>query len=395
MLSLPTIIKNNMKYPIFTLKKGKDRALIHRHPWLFSGAIEHNDNAKEGDIVEIQSIDKKILAHGHYQPKNHIRVKLFSFENESKDFDAAFWNNKLENALALRKTVINSIHTTGYRFVHAEGDFLPGLVVDIYAETASVQIRSKGMEVNRDLIANFLAEKLDCKHVYWKKEEKSGEWLKGNQAETVFKENNLAFYVDVVQGQKTGFFLDQRDNRAMVGLFAKDKTVLNAFSYTGGFSVYALAGGAKSVVSVDISQSASDLCEKNIALNFPNAENHTAITTDCFQYLKQMPENEFDCIILDPPAFSKSLATVDNAARGYKEINLKALQKIKSGGILFTFSCSQHISTELFQKIIFGAAADARRNVRILAHLSQGKDHPIDICHPEGEYLKGLMLWVE
>lgn len=384
-----------MTYPIFTLKKGKERAVIHRHPWLFSGAIATNEAANEGDIVQIQSFDGKILAFGHYQPKHHIRVKFFAFGSTITAFEADYWQNKLANAADMRKHLLDLNSTNGYRLVHAEGDFLPGLVVDMYASVASVQFRTKGMEANRTIVADFLSEKLQCSHIYWKREDKAGEWLKGEEGQSVFTENNLQFWVDVVQGQKTGFFLDQRDNRAMLGKYAKGRDVLNAFSYTGGFSVYALAGGAKSVVSVDISQSASDLCEKNVALNFPDAANHQAITADCFQYLKQMPADAFDCIVLDPPAFSKSLSSVDNAARGYKEINLKALQKIKSGGLLFTFSCSQHISNELFQKIVFGAAADANRNVRMLAHLSQGEDHPVDICHPEGEYLKGLMLWVE
>ncbi len=385
-----------MIYPIVQLKKGKERALILRHPWLFSGAIQHvKGKAKEGDIVEIHSDKGETLGFGFYNPESQIRVKLFQSGKGVRIFDDSYWLQKLHHAFELRKAVLDPVLTNGYRLLHAEGDFLPGIITDIYDKTASVQIRTKGAESLIPLLIRFLSETVGCTSIYHKKEDKEGEWLMGGEVEaTVFSENGIRFWVDVVNGQKTGFFLDQRDNRDKVKQFCKGKTVLNAFSYTGGFSVYAQAGGAKKVVSLDISAPATEACKRNMELNFPEA-NHEIITADCFRYLKEMPEGEYDCIILDPPAFSKHISTVDNAARGYKEINLKAFQKIGKSGILFTFSCSQHIDRELFQKIVFGAAADANRNIRILAHLSQGADHPVDICHREGEYLKGLMLWVE
>ncbi|MBX7242122.1 MAG: class I SAM-dependent rRNA methyltransferase [Bacteroidia bacterium] len=385
-----------MIYPVVLLRKGKERALIMRHPWLFSGAIQHvKGKAKEGDIVEIHSDKGETLGFGFYNPESQIRVKLFQSGNEVRVFDDAYWMSKFHQAYTLRKAVINPDLTNGYRLFHAEGDFLPGIITDIYAKTASVQIRTKGAEPLIPLLVKFLTETAGCTSVYHKKEEKEGVWLQGNETgATEFMENGIRFWVDVVNGQKTGFFLDQRDNREKVKQFCKEKTVLNAFSYTGGFSVYAQAGGAKKVVSLDISATATDACKQNMDLNFPDSH-HEIITADCFRYLKEMPEGEYDCIILDPPAFSKHISTVDNAARGYKEINLKAFQKIKHNGILFTFSCSQHIDRDLFQKIVFGAAADAKRNIRILAHLSQGADHPVDICHREGEYLKGLILWVD
>lgn len=384
-----------MTYPIITLKKGKDRAVLLRHPWLFSGAIEKADKAQEGDVVQIRSIEGKILAHGHYAPQSQIRVKMFDFSSENLLLNEDYWWAKLQAAWTLRKEMIQRQYTTGFRLIHAEGDELPGIVVDVYADVASVQLRTAGMERLSEVLCDFLTKEVGCQHIFLKKEDKEeGKWLKGAKPQTEFLENGLRFVVDVVQGQKTGFFLDQRNNRAMVGNYAKGKTVLNAFSYTGGFSTYALAGGAKEVVSLDISKSAVEMSDINVKLNFPETQVHKPVAEDCFRYLKEMPKDVFDCIILDPPAFSKNLATVKNATRGYKEINLKALQKIKTDGLLFTFSCSQHISTDLFQKIIFGAAADAHREVKILAHLSQGADHPISIYHPEGDYLKGLMLWV-
>ncbi len=380
------------------LKKGKERAVLLRHPWLFSGAIQHvKGKARSGDILPILSEKGEILGYGFYNPDAQIRAKIFHTGAYSGIFDDDYWLTKFQNAFEVRKSVIDFEQTTGYRLFHAEGDFLPGLITDVYGKTASVQLRTPGGEQMLPALIAFLSKKIGCESIYLKKdkEEKNGEWLKGeNTGEVIFKENGLSFYADVVNGQKTGFFLDQRDNREKVRLHSEGKTVLNAFSYTGGFSVYAAAGKAKSVTSLDISAGATEICKRNMELNFVEI-NHKIITADCFHYLKEMPSDWYDCIILDPPAFSKHISTVDNAARGYKEINLKAFQKIMPKGLLFTFSCSQHIDRVLFQKIVFGAAADAGRNIRILAHLSQGADHPTDICHREGEYLKGLILSVE
>jgi len=385
-------------YPILTIKKDRERSLNLRHPWLFSGAMHKMPKAKEGDIIQVHSFDNQLLGYGHYAPNSQIRVRLFDFCREQISIDAEYWRKKFRIAFELREKVIDFSHTTGYRLIHAEGDNLPGIVVDIYNEVASVQLRTEGALKLKQVLTDYLVQERGIEHVYLKPENKEdateNAWLYGKKEQTIFSENGILFHVNIVEGQKTGFFLDQRDNREMVRKFAKDKKVLNAFSYTGGFSVYALVGGAKEVVSVDISGVATQKGDENAQLNFVN-ERHSSVTADCFNYLKEMPENEFDCIILDPPAFSKSIHTVQQASRGYKEINLKALRKIKAGGFLFTFSCSQHIEPDLFQKIIFGAAADSGRDVRILAHLSQGADHPINICHPEGEYLKGLMLWVQ
>ncbi|MFN0200119.1 MAG: class I SAM-dependent rRNA methyltransferase [Bacteroidia bacterium] len=386
-------------YPVLTLKKDRERSLILQHPWLFSGAVHKVENAKEGDIVQVRSTDQKLLGYGHYSPNSQIVVRLFQFTQEPLTIDDNFWWAKFQSAYQLRKRILNTETTNGFRLIHAEGDTLPGMVVDIYNSVASVQLRTQGAVALKALLCDFLVKEVGIEHIYLKPENRAEEsetnWLHGKKATEMFLENGRKCWVNVEEGQKTGFFLDQRDNRFMVEQFAKDKKVLNAFSYTGGFSIFALAGGAKEVISVDISANATAMTNQNVLLNFGENAAHQAVTADCFAYLKEMPEDDFDLIILDPPAFSKSIHTVNQASRGYKEINLKAFKKIKKGGILFTFSCSQHISRDLFQKIIFGAAADSRRNVRILAHLSQGFDHPINIYHPEGEYLKGLMLYVE
>jgi 23S rRNA (cytosine1962-C5)-methyltransferase len=275
---------------------------------------------------------------------------------------------------------------------------MPGVIIDVYGDAASVQLRTKGTAQLSAVIARYLQEELAIAHIYLRtesKEDAEGEWILGDEAERTFMENGISFYVDIATGQKTGFFLDQRDNRALLRDMAKDKKVLNTFSYSGAFSVFALAGGAASVDSVDSSASATELASQNVKLNFPDTDKHNAIKADAFNFLKEMPESKYDLIVLDPPAFTKHISTVQKAARGYKEINLKAMQKIAKGGLLFTFSCSQHISADLFRKIVFGAAADAGREVRIVAQLSQAADHPVSIYHPEGEYLKGLVLHIE
>jgi 23S rRNA (cytosine1962-C5)-methyltransferase len=271
------------------------------------------------------------------------------------------------------------------------------VVVDIYGKAASVQLRTDGAITLLSAIENFLKSELGIESIYLRTEAKDGgkgTWTLGEGGENIFRENGLKFHSDIENGQKTGFFLDQRENRALLAKFSKDRKVLNAFSYSGAFSVYALHGGAKEVHSVDISGSATELAEKNVSLNFDDDSRHQAIKADCFQFLKEMETGTYDMIILDPPAFTKHISTVDKAARGYKEINMKAIQKVAENGYIFTYSCSQHISRDLFRKIVFGAAADAGREVRMVAQMSQGMDHPVDLFHPEGEYLKGLLLQV-
>lgn len=390
---------------ILQLKSGRDRAVKNRHPWIFSGALKFQPKAEEGDIVEVQSTSGEVLGYGFYSNRSQISCRMFHWGAEPADFEnAAYWSVKIQNALLLRTSRVITPKTDSYRLIHAEGDFMPGIIVDIYKDVAVVQLLIKATEQRKDLLIAALKANGFAK-VYAKTKsssqnieliETSAGWLEGTGPDSVtILEHDVKFEVDFVKGQKTGFFLDQRENRKMVQELSKDKTVLNAFSYTGGFSAYAMAGGAKEVHSLDISADAVSMAEKNVELNFPGSINHKGITQDCFEFLKEMPENYYDVIILDPPAFAKNARAVDNASRGYKQINLRAFTKIKSGGILFTFSCSQNIDKELFQKIIFSAAADAGRNVRIIEQLHQPADHPVNIYHPEGEYLKGLVLWVE
>ncbi|MCS6904346.1 MAG: class I SAM-dependent rRNA methyltransferase [Bacteroidia bacterium] len=378
------------------LKKKKERSVCNRHPWLYSGAIEYVENAKEGDIVEVYTAQKQLLGYGHYSPRSTIACRLFCFTAESQSIDAVFWRKKLENAWQYRQNLGIPQKTEAYRLVNAEGDYLPGLIIDIYQDTAVMQIRTAGMQCMKYTALSFLVERLGIAHVLEKGEILTeSTWLKGNKREVFFKEYNYTFSAEPLEGQKTGFFLDQRENRKLVETLAAERYVLNAFSYTGSFGIYALGGRAKHVTSVDVSKAALEKAQKHVAMNFPYARNHTSIQSDCFDYLRQISKDSFDFIILDPPAFTKHISTVERAARGYKDLNLKAIQKIKAQGYLLTFSCSQHISPQLFRQIIFAAAADAGREVRIVQILGASPDHPIDIYHPEGEYLKGLLLQVE
>jgi len=389
--------------PILQLKEKRERSIINRHPWIFSGAILKKPKANEGDIIEVRDFKDAILGYGFYSEKSQISCRMFDWSRETSTFnDINYWNIKISNALTLRKQFINE-ETDCYRLLHAEGDFLPGIIADVYGDVVVVQILIKGIEIIKELIFEAL-ENAGFKHIYLKSKTSSlvmedirlgAGWAKGNnESPVIVKENGVKFKVDFIEGQKTGFFLDQRDNRQLLRTLSQGKKVLNAFSYTGGFSVYALAGGATEVHSVDISEDAVQGAEENVRLNFPHA-NHKGIAKDCFDYLKEMPANEYDIIVLDPPAFAKNARAVENASRGYKQINMRGFQKVKPGGLVFTFSCSQNIDKDLFQKIVFGAAADARRNVRIVHQLHQPADHPINIFHPEGEYLKGLVLFVE
>ncbi len=393
------------------LRRGKEESLLRRHPWIFSGAIERwecgEDGVGEGEIVEVYSRGGDFLARGHFQIGS-IAVRVLSFEQDEA-IDRAWWQRRIAKAYDIRRTLglADSTDTTCYRLVHGEGDSLPGLVVDIYDHTAVVQCHSVGMYLSRHMVSDairaVLGERITA--VYDKSSQtvpfKAGLnaidgylYGSGEHHRSVVFENDHKFYVDWEEGQKTGFFIDQRFNRELVGRYAKDRTVLNTFCYTGGFSVYALAGGAKEVCSLDASERAVALAAENVRLNFGDDAPHSVVASDAVEYIKNIGDR-YDMIILDPPAFAKHHKVLGNAMQGYKRINARALAQIKSGGILFTFSCSQAVSKELFRTTVFTAAAIAGRKVRILHQLTQPADHPIDIYHPEGEYLKGLVLYVE
>ena len=388
------------------LRKGKEESLGRFHPWIFSGAIHHTEGGKmeEGDIVEVLASDGRFLAIGHWQIGS-IAVRVLTFKRQP--IDQAFWQKRLAAALDVRRTigVAGREDNDIYRLVHGEGDNLPGLVIDIYGSTAVMQAHSVGMHVCRNEIAQALKEVMgeNLKAIYYKSEttlpfkaqlgQENG-FLYGESDDDVARENGLAFHIDWLKGQKTGFFVDQRDNRSLVEHYSKGRKVLNMFCYTGGFSVYAMRGGAELVHSVDSSAKAVELVDANIELNFPNDNRHKAFAEDAFKFMEQMQE-KYDLIILDPPAFAKHKDALHNALRGYTKLNAKAFEKIQPGGILFTFSCSQAVNKDQFRTAVFTAAAMAKRKVRILHQLHQPADHPINIYHPEGEYLKGLVLYVE
>lgn len=394
-----------MLYPSLILKTGRERSTTQRHPWIFSGAVQHlPKSAENGSIVEVLDIGKNLLGYGFFSPDSQITCRLFEFTNQALDvMGPDYWRGKVLRAYQLRQQYLLNERTNCYRLLHAEGDFFPGIITDVYGEVAVVQLLIKGVERIYPFVVEAFQE-LGIRNIYLKNKQNTGfleqvnlpngwltpdEWLD----KLTVKENDLKFRIDFEKGQKTGFFLDQRDNRDLLKQYSAGKKVLNAFSYTGGFSVYALAGGATEVHSVDVSKDAIQLGEENVALNFEKAV-HQSYAVDCFEYLRET-EHAYDIMVLDPPAFAKNARSVPNATRGYKELNLKGLKKVKPGGLIFTFSCSQHIDKDLFRKIIFGAAMDAGRNVRILHQLTQPNDHPINIYHPESEYLKGLVLYVE
>lgn len=387
------------------LKRGKEESLLRFHPWIFSGAVHHIEgDLQEGDLVDVMSADGRFLARGHWQIGS-IAVRVLTFED--RPIDHEFWKERLAMALDARRSmgVYGSKDNDVFRLVHGEGDFLPGLVIDIYGRMAVMQAHSVGMHVCRqalvDALTDLLGGQLDA--VYYKSEttlpfnaslgQENG-FLYGECDSNVARENGLQFHIDWLKGQKTGFFVDQRDNRRLLEHYSNGRTVLNMFCYTGGFSVYALRGGAKKVTSVDSSAKAIDLVNANVKLNFPNEDRHEAVAEDAFKFLAEM-KTPYDLIVLDPPAFAKHKDALKNALRGYTKLNAKALEKIQPGGILFTFSCSQAVSKDQFRMAVFTAAAIARRRVRILYQLHQPADHPINIYHPEGEYLKGLVLYVE
>lgn len=387
------------------LKKGKEESLRRFHPWVFSGAIASlSEPIEEGEIVRVCNNSSDFIAIGHFQ-LGSIAVRILSFEDI--EIDKEFWRRKLSIALKMRNSIgiADTANNNTYRLVHGEGDNLPGLIVDIYDKTAVMQAHSIGMHLQKDTIAKALVEVMDKQidSVYYKSETtlpfKVGDGLEngfiyGQCSDNIALENGLRFYVDWLKGQKTGFFIDQRENRSLLESYSKGKRVLNMFCYTGGFSVYAMRGGAEIVHSVDSSAKAIELTEKNIHLNFPEDKRHTGFCEDAFKYLEKV-NDKYNLIILDPPAFAKHRMALHNALKGYTRLNAKAMEKIDKGGILFTFSCSQAVSKEHFRNAVFTAATLAKRNVRILHQLHQPADHPINIYHPEGEYLKGLVLYVE
>ena len=391
------------------LKRGKEDSLDRFHPWVFSGALAHmpepvNVDIEEGDLVKVIAYDGRVIGTGHFQIGS-IAVRMLSFD-DAEQIDADFYGRRIAEAASLRKALgLPGTDTDAYRLVHGEGDFLPGLVVDVYGDTAVMQAHSPGMHYAREIIAGQLvAAGLGISNVYYKSDttlpyksrlDPQNDYIIGAYNHDTALENGLVFRIDWLKGQKTGFFVDQRDNRALRKHYSNGRDVLNMFCYTGGFSVYALSGNARRVTSVDSSAKAISLTEANVELNFPGTDRHEAIATDAFKYLDAMESGRHDLIILDPPAFAKHRSALHNALQGYRRLNAKAFEKIAPGGILFTFSCSQAVNKDQFRLAVFSAAAQSRRRVRILHQLTQPADHPVNIYHPEGEYLKGLVLYVE
>lgn len=393
-----------MEYKKIILKRGKEESLKRFHPWVFSGAIAKMDKGiEEGDLVSVFSYENNLIGNGHYQIGS-ITVRMLDFSDTL--IDSEFFYNRLLVAYNMRKSLgLIREDNNSFRLVHGEGDFLPGLVIDIYDATAVVQAHSPGMHFVRNEIAEALTKLPDSfiRNVYYKSEttlpykaqlDPQNDYIIGSFETNMAIENGLKFHADWLKGQKTGFFVDQRESRSLLEQYAKGCKVLNMFCYTGGFSFYAMRGGASLVHSVDSSTKAIQLTNDNVNLNFPDDNRHKAFAEDAFKFLGEMTE-DYDVIILDPPAFAKHKSALHNALVGYRKLNGKALEKIKPGGILFTFSCSQAVSKEQFRLAVFSAAAQSHRKVRILHQLTQPCDHPINIYHPEGEYLKGLVLYVE
>ena len=396
----------NVSYKKVYLKPGKEESLKRFHPWVFSGAIARVEGEpEEGEVVDVYTSQKEFIACGHFQVGS-IAVRVLSFRQET--IDHAFWVRRLGVAKDLRRALglIGNSQNNTYRLVHGEGDNLPGLLIDVYDHTAVMQAHSAGMHVYRMDIADALSEVMGdvIQNIYYKSETTlpfkadllatENGFIKGGSPENIAMENGLKFHVDWLKGQKTGFFVDQRENRHLLEHYAKGRNVLNMFCYTGGFSFYAMRGGANLVHSVDSSAKAIDLTNENVELNFPGDARHQAFAEDAFKFLDRMGD-QYDLIILDPPAFAKHRDALRNALRGYTKLNAKAFEKIRPGGILFTFSCSQVVNKQDFRNAVFTAAAQSGRSVRILHQLTQPGDHPVNIYHPEGEYLKGLVLYVE
>lgn len=391
-------------YKQIQLRKGKDESLRRFHPWVFSGAIQQMEQGiEEGEIVRVVTCSGDFIAVGHYQ-QGSIAVRVLSFSDVQ--IDDEFWHSRLESALRMRQAIgiADNPDNNTYRLVHGEGDNLPGLIIDVYGQTAVMQAHSIGMHQCRKQLARVLADVMASRvqHIYYKSEttlpfmtaDDMNGFLYGGSDNNIATENGLKFRVDWLKGQKTGFFVDQRENRSLLEHYARGKRVLNMFCYTGGFSFYAMRGGAELVHSIDSSGKAIELTRQNVELNFPADARHEAFCDDAFKYLERAGSH-YNLIILDPPAFAKHRGALHNALKGYTRLNQKAFEKIERGGILFTFSCSQVVTKDHFRNAVFTAAALAKRKVRILHQLHQPADHPVNIYHPEGEYLKGLVLYVE
>jgi len=384
------------------LKKGREVPVLRGHPWIFSGAIDQTEgNADAAGITDVFDCERNWIARGLFSPKSQIRIRILTWQKEEIDGD--FFSRRISQALSIRESILSGV-TNAYRVLNGEGDFLPGLIVDRYSEFLVCQIFTAGMDRFKPLIVDALSNLLAAKGIFEKSEgrvrdeegiEPSVGVLAGEPPPELIaiEENGFKFGVDVRRGQKTGFFLDQRDSRAMLSTIARDKTILNCFSYSGAFSIYALGGGAKEVVSLDSSRPALELAERNLILNGFPIDGSELLKGDAFTYLKE-GDSAFDIIVLDPPSLARKRSDIDAATGGYKFLNLHALRQVKPGGFLLTFSCSQHLSIDLFHKVVFGAAADASRRVTILKRLGQPIDHPVSLHHPEGEYLKGLVLRV-
>ena len=400
-------------YKKIWLRKGKEESLRRFHPWVFSGAIQRMDEGiEEGELVRVMTISGDFIAVGHYQ-QGSIAVRVLTFSDVL--IDDEFWHSRLSSALQMRQAIgiADNPENNTYRLVHGEGDNLPGLIIDVYGQTAVMQAHSIGMHLCRKQVARVLAEVMESRilHIYYKSEttlpfmtaDDMNGFLFGGSDDNIALENGLKFRVDWLKGQKTGFFVDQRENRSLLEQYARGKRVLNMFCYTGGFSFYAMRGGAELVHSVDSSAKAIELTKQNVELNFPDDPRHEAFCEDAFKFLDGSVSRGitsangtgYNLIILDPPAFAKHRGALHNALKGYTRLNQKAFEKIEKGGILFTFSCSQVVTKDHFRNAVFTAAALAKRKVRILHQLHQPADHPINIYHPEGEYLKGLVLYVE
>lgn len=392
-----------MEYGQVVVKKARIASIERKHPWIFSGGVISHDDCVDGDIVEVRSPRGDFLAMGYFQDAS-IMVRILAFEE--REIDQKFWNEKISQAIQLRKQLkFPSAETNAYRLIHGEGDGLPGLIIDMYAEVAVIQCHAIGMHMMREQITQALKSQLENipKAIFVKSGntlprdyalEQEDDFIEGKIEEVQIKEHGAQFIIDIVSGQKTGFFLDQRENRKLLQSYAQGKTILNLFSYTGGFSIYGLQGGAKKVVSVDVSAPALEIADRNAGLT-KMVDQHESIVADVNSYLKEITSDHYDIIVVDPPAFAKSRRKTHNAVQAYKRVNAAAIRKVKSGGLIFTFSCSQVIDATLFYNTITAAAIEARRPCQVIHHLSQGPDHPVSIFHPEGKYLKGLVLRVE